>query len=315
MALPSRPKVVITGVGAVSPNGVGRDAFADACVRGRSGLKRLPDDEEHAGLRTPAVGRVDDFDPLSVLGAGGPPPRAAHRAAGAGRGAGGDGAGEARRQRRGDQPPRRPDPRHRRRRAGLRRGAIQGLFPRRKGQPLRRHRRHPRQPGRRAVHRAGPPRAQPRRLHRLRQLDRRPGLRRDAAPVRPRRRDGCRRQRRAAGPPASSAASSAWASSAQSPTTTPAAASRPFSESRSGFILAEGGVAVRPGDRGPRRPPRRTTFGRVRGLRQHERRLPPRPHRPRRGGVRAGDAPGPRRTRARRRTRWTASTSTAPARR
>ena len=69
MALPSRPKVVITGIGAVSPNGVGRDAFADACVRGRSGLKRLADDEEYAGLRTPAVGRIDDFDPFTVLDA------------------------------------------------------------------------------------------------------------------------------------------------------------------------------------------------------------------------------------------------------
>ncbi|MEL7240488.1 MAG: beta-ketoacyl-[acyl-carrier-protein] synthase family protein, partial [Planctomycetota bacterium] len=47
--------------------GVGRDAFADACVAGRSGLKRFEVD----GLRTSAVGRIDDadFDPAEVLDA------------------------------------------------------------------------------------------------------------------------------------------------------------------------------------------------------------------------------------------------------
>ena len=53
----------------VSPNGVGRDAYADASVAGRSGLKVLSVDDDYAGLRTPAVGRVDDFDPASVLDA------------------------------------------------------------------------------------------------------------------------------------------------------------------------------------------------------------------------------------------------------
>lgn len=52
----------------MSPNGIGREAFAVACIEGRSGLKRLQGDE-YAGLRTPAVGRIDDFQPESVMSA------------------------------------------------------------------------------------------------------------------------------------------------------------------------------------------------------------------------------------------------------
>ena len=68
MTSPGKVKCVITGVGCVSPNGVGRDAFAGACIDGTSGLKRF----EHDGLRTSAVGAVSDkqFDPQSVLPAG-----------------------------------------------------------------------------------------------------------------------------------------------------------------------------------------------------------------------------------------------------
>ena len=60
------PRAVITGIGCVSPNGVGREAFADACVSGTSGLKRPPDGW---GERVSSVGSIDadQFDPLSVL--------------------------------------------------------------------------------------------------------------------------------------------------------------------------------------------------------------------------------------------------------
>ena len=67
--MPSRPKIVITGIGAASPNGVGREIYAAACVAGKSGLKRPGGVDGYEDLRTPAVGRVDDFDPLSVLDA------------------------------------------------------------------------------------------------------------------------------------------------------------------------------------------------------------------------------------------------------
>ena len=66
MSVASETKTpVITGVGCVSPNSVGREAFADACIAGRSGLKRYADD----GLKTSAVGQVSDeqFDPTSVI--------------------------------------------------------------------------------------------------------------------------------------------------------------------------------------------------------------------------------------------------------
>ena len=60
--------VIISGIGCVSPNGVGRDVFADAVVEGTSGLKR-PCGEAYQGLRTSSVGRIsrEQFDPESVL--------------------------------------------------------------------------------------------------------------------------------------------------------------------------------------------------------------------------------------------------------
>ncbi len=60
--------MVITGIGCVSPNGIGRSAYCAACIEGRSGLKRL-EGEAFTGLRTPAVGRIDDFAVESVLDA------------------------------------------------------------------------------------------------------------------------------------------------------------------------------------------------------------------------------------------------------
>jgi 3-oxoacyl-[acyl-carrier-protein] synthase II len=61
-----RRRVVITGIGVVSPNGVGRDAFARGCHEGRSGLSR-PDHIDTAGLRTSAVARVTDWSPDGVM--------------------------------------------------------------------------------------------------------------------------------------------------------------------------------------------------------------------------------------------------------
>ena len=62
----SRRRVVITGIGVVSPNGVGREAFAAACRAGRSGLSR-PDHIDTAGLRTTSVARVIDWSPETVM--------------------------------------------------------------------------------------------------------------------------------------------------------------------------------------------------------------------------------------------------------
>ena len=66
-SIPQSPRrVVITGIGAVSPNGVGREAFAAGCREGRSGLSR-PDHIDTSGLRTSSVGRVTDWEPEGVM--------------------------------------------------------------------------------------------------------------------------------------------------------------------------------------------------------------------------------------------------------
>jgi 3-oxoacyl-[acyl-carrier-protein] synthase II len=58
--------VVITGVGVVSPNGVGADTFAANCLAGRSGLSALDDFTDHK-LKTSVVARVRDFDPTTFM--------------------------------------------------------------------------------------------------------------------------------------------------------------------------------------------------------------------------------------------------------
>jgi 3-oxoacyl-[acyl-carrier-protein] synthase II len=60
-------RVVITGLGAVSPNGVGREAFARACREGRSGVSRLDDLIDTAGLRSTVAASVRGFRPESVM--------------------------------------------------------------------------------------------------------------------------------------------------------------------------------------------------------------------------------------------------------
>lgn len=59
-------RVAITGIGVVSPNGVGVGAFAGACLEGRSGLKHLHD-VDCTGLRSTVAAQVLDFDPTSML--------------------------------------------------------------------------------------------------------------------------------------------------------------------------------------------------------------------------------------------------------
>jgi 3-oxoacyl-[acyl-carrier-protein] synthase II len=62
---PRTPRTVVTGIGCVSPNGVGREAFTQALLDGRSGLKRC----ELVGpvpLKTSALGACD-FDTSTVM--------------------------------------------------------------------------------------------------------------------------------------------------------------------------------------------------------------------------------------------------------
>src|SRR5277367_5954789 len=59
-----KKRVVITGMGVVSPNGVGNAAFSDAVLAGRSGVKRISrfDPSE---IPVQIAGEVRDFDELA----------------------------------------------------------------------------------------------------------------------------------------------------------------------------------------------------------------------------------------------------------
>lgn len=59
-------EVVITGVGVVSPIGIGREAFWDSLRLGRSGVRRL-ESFDASSLETSVVGDVSDFDPKQYV--------------------------------------------------------------------------------------------------------------------------------------------------------------------------------------------------------------------------------------------------------
>ena len=54
-------RVVVTGIGAVSPNGVGREAFWEAAKNGRSGVKRIGCFDP-SGFAVQIAGEITDFD-------------------------------------------------------------------------------------------------------------------------------------------------------------------------------------------------------------------------------------------------------------
>src|SRR5258706_5517370 len=61
-------RVVVTGIGAVSPNGIGREPFWAATRAERSGVRRITQfDVDH--LATRIAGTVEGFDPASVMSA------------------------------------------------------------------------------------------------------------------------------------------------------------------------------------------------------------------------------------------------------
>jgi 3-oxoacyl-[acyl-carrier-protein] synthase II len=61
-----RRRVVITGIGVVSPNGIGAENFAAACLEGRSGLSTI-DGIDTSPLKSTVAAQVRGFDPLSVM--------------------------------------------------------------------------------------------------------------------------------------------------------------------------------------------------------------------------------------------------------
>jgi 3-oxoacyl-[acyl-carrier-protein] synthase II len=62
-------RVVITGIGAVSPNGVGREAFWSATRAGRSGVRRISLFDA-SQLAVQVVGEVAGFEPERYLSPG-----------------------------------------------------------------------------------------------------------------------------------------------------------------------------------------------------------------------------------------------------
>ena len=65
---PHRRRVVITGIGCVSSNGIGRDAYRDACMAGRTGVDWLRGIDT-AGLRSSVAAQANDFDVLTAMDA------------------------------------------------------------------------------------------------------------------------------------------------------------------------------------------------------------------------------------------------------
>lgn len=61
-----KPRVVVTGIGAVSPNGIGREAFWSATRQGISGVRRISSFDP-AGLNTRIAGEIINFNPLDYI--------------------------------------------------------------------------------------------------------------------------------------------------------------------------------------------------------------------------------------------------------
>ena len=61
-----RRRVVVTGIGVVSPNGIGRENFCRALREGRSGIGALSGIDME-GLRSSAAAQARDFDPATVM--------------------------------------------------------------------------------------------------------------------------------------------------------------------------------------------------------------------------------------------------------
>src|SRR6266571_1155608 len=59
-----RRRVVITGMGVVSPNGVGNRAFSDAVLQGKSGVRRISHFDS-SEIPVQIAGEVPDFDELA----------------------------------------------------------------------------------------------------------------------------------------------------------------------------------------------------------------------------------------------------------
>ena len=60
-------RVVVTGIGVVAPNGIGRREFCEAILEGRSGVGYI-ESFDTSGMPIKIAGEVRDFDVLPYLG-------------------------------------------------------------------------------------------------------------------------------------------------------------------------------------------------------------------------------------------------------
>ena len=60
-------RVVVTGLGPVTPIGIGKDAFWDALVSGKSGVRRVDDLIDLSGIDVKIGSIVEGFDPLECM--------------------------------------------------------------------------------------------------------------------------------------------------------------------------------------------------------------------------------------------------------
>ena len=59
-------RVVITGLGAVSPNGIGKDAYWDGLLNGRSGIRRITRFDA-SKFPCQIAGEIVDFEPTTYI--------------------------------------------------------------------------------------------------------------------------------------------------------------------------------------------------------------------------------------------------------
>ena len=63
------PKVVVTGLGIITPIGTGLNQFWNAAIEGHSGISKIPSFESLPidAYRSRIAGQIHDFDPLGYI--------------------------------------------------------------------------------------------------------------------------------------------------------------------------------------------------------------------------------------------------------
>lgn len=62
-----KTRVVVTGIGAITPVGIGRDKFWQALKQGKSGVKRVEDQIDLSGIECKIAAPVENFNPLVFM--------------------------------------------------------------------------------------------------------------------------------------------------------------------------------------------------------------------------------------------------------